>query len=233
MRRLPAIAMLGFLLCVSCEEEKRYYVSNVGDSDTVPTMSTTNVNTFISDSGYTKYFIKAPIWNMYEEASEPFWKFPEGVELEQYNKNQKVEATLRCDTAHYKSQRRIWQLDGNVVMVNVNRDTFLTNQVFWDQAKRKIYSDSFVHIVRTDKIIEGYGFESNEQMSAYEVKRPTGIFPVQRGGSSAAQASAPPGVSVGNTDDERRAPAPGRPSERPDNNGLMMFPSQPINNSTP
>lgn len=229
MRRLPAIALLGILLCVSCEEEKRYYVANIGESDTVPTMSTTDVNTFISDSGYTKYNIKAPVWNMYDEATEPYWKFPEGLELEQYNKHQKAEATLRCDTAHYKSQRRIWKLDGNVVMVNVNRDTFLTNQVFWDQAKRKIYSDSFVHIVRSDKIIEGYGFESNEQMSAYEVKRPTGIFPVQRGHAAAqpgAQPRDPEPVS-----DERRAPAPDRPSQRPDNDGLMMLPSQPINTS--
>lgn len=220
--------LLTLLLCVSCEEERRYYVPNVGDSDTVPTMSTLDVNTFISDSGYTKYFIKAPLWNMYEEAAEPYWKFPQGVELEQYNKLQKTEATLRCDSAIYKNQKRIWQLDGNIVMVNVNRDTFLTNQVFWDQARRKIYSDSFVHIVRADRIIEGYGFESNEQMSAYEVKRPTGIFPVQKGpNQGTASVSATPS---GDYDEEaRRAPAPGRPSQRPDNSGLMMLPSQPFN----
>lgn len=222
--------LVGMLLCISCDEERRYYVANVGDSDTVPTMRTVDVNTFISDSGYTKYYIKAPVWNMYDEAAEPFWKFPEGVELEQYNKQQSTEATLRCDSAIYKNQRRIWQLDGNIVMVNVNRDTFLTNQVFWDQARRKIYSDSFVHIVRSDRIIEGYGFESNEQMSAYEVKRPTGIFPVNRDNkkpSEPAQASAADTPA----DAPRRAPAPGRPSERTDDD-LMMLPAQRFN-STP
>ncbi len=219
--------LLALLLCVSCEEERRYYVANVGNDDTVPTMRTVDVNTFISDSGYTKYNIKAPVWNMYDEASEPFWKFPEGVELEQYNKNQKTEATLRCDSAIYKNQKRIWQLDGNIVMVNVNRDTFLTNQVFWDQARRKIYSDSFVHIVRSDRIIEGYGFESNEQMSAYEVKRPTGIFPVEKNKPPTSGASRPSVAE--SSDDVRRAPAPGRPSERPDNDGLMMLPSQRLN----
>lgn len=227
MRRLPAIALMWILLCTACEEEKRYYVANVGDSDTVPTMSTLDVNTFISDSGYTKYFIKAPLWDMYDEAAEPYWRFPDGVELEQYNKHQKLEATMRCDTALYKSQRRIWKLDGNVVMVNVSRDTFITNQVFWDQAKRKIYSDSFVHIVRADKIIEGYGFESNEQMSAYEVKRPTGIFPVQKGATGPGGTQ--PQQQAADYDEERRAPAPERPSQRPDNNGLMLLPAQPLN----
>lgn len=220
--------LLTLLLCVSCEEERRYYVPNVGDSDTVPTMSTLDVNTFISDSGYTKYNIKAPLWDMYDEAAEPFWKFPEGVELEQYNKQQKTEATLRCDSAIYKNQKRIWQLDGNIVMVNVNRDTFLTNQVFWDQSRRKIYSDSFVHIVRADRIIEGYGFESNEQMSAYEVKRPTGIFPVEKGNP---RGGATPSAQSADDDDDgsRRSAAPRRPSERPENSGLMLLPAQQIN----
>lgn len=227
MRRLPVILLMSLLLCASCEEERRYYVANVGDDDTVPTMRTVDVNTFISDSGYTKYNIKAPVWNMYDEAAEPFWKFPGGVELEQYSKLQKTEATLRCDSAIYKTQKRMWQLDGNIVMVNVNRDTFLTNQVFWDQARRKIYSDSFVHIVRSDRIIEGYGFESNEQMSAYEVKRPTGIFPVEKNKRQASPSSQPPASE--DIDDTRRAPAPGRPSERPDHDGLLMLPSQRIN----
>ncbi len=232
MRLLPVIMVLALLLCISCEEERRYYVPNVGDTDTVPTMRTTDVNTFISDSGYTKYYIKSPIWNMYDEASEPFWKFPEGVELEQYSKQQKTEATLRCDSAIYKTQKRLWQLDGNIVMVNVNRDTFLTNQVFWDQARRKIYSDSFVHIVRSDRIIEGYGFESNEQMSAYEVKRPTGIFPVNKERKTAGSAPAP-AADDSYSDDPRRSPAPRRPSDRPENNGLMLLPSQPLNRNTP
>ena len=40
-----------------------------------------------------------------------------------------------------------------------------------------MYSDSFIHIERSDRIIEGYGFESNEQMTDYVIRRPSGIFP--------------------------------------------------------
>lgn len=190
MRALPLmiLLMIATLLLASCEEEKHYYVPNIGNNGEVPTMSTLDVNTFISDSGYTKYFIRTDIWDMYDECNDPFWKFPTGVELEQYDNGHNIESTLRCDSARYFTQKRIWKLDGNVVMVNVQNDTFLTNQVFWDQTHRKIFSDSFVHIVKTDRIIEGYGFESNEQMTVYTVKRPTGIFPVNK--EQNAQASA-------------------------------------------
>ena len=91
------------------------------------------------------------------------------------------------------------------------RDSFLTNQLFWNRTSRKVYSDSFVHIVRTDHILEGYGFESDEQMNAYNLKHPTGIIPVERNrfGTTAAtttqtdsNAKAPAGAAG-----RRRAPA--------------------------
>lgn len=192
MPRRSGITGLRMILCAivaavavasvlsSCEEEKKHYVKNIGDGERTPTLNTINVETFISDSGYTKYFIKTPLWSMYEEAKEPFWLFPKGVELEQYDTKLAKVASMRCDSAKYLSTKRIWRLDGHVVMVNTARDSFLTKQLFWDQAKRKIYTDSFIHIVRQDRIIEGMGFTSNEQMTAYTIKRPMGIFPIGR-----------------------------------------------------
>ncbi len=193
MRRLPIIVIgaVAADLMMSCGGDDHNYVPNIIDGDNSPTMTTVDVNTYISDSGYTRYYITAPIWKMYEDAKEPHWKFPDGLELEQYDRDLQVTANMICDSATYFSQKRLWRLDGNVVMVNPQRDSFLTQQVYWDQAKREVYSDSFVHIVRSDRIIEGYGFTSNEPMTAYTVNRPTGIFPAKRK-EEAAPASAEP-----------------------------------------
>ena len=179
MRRLPFIVLVT-LLAAACGEERKSYVPNVGDGNSTPTMTTLDVNTFISDSGYTRYHITSDIWQMFEEAKEPFWRFPVGLFLEQYDLAMKPEADIRADSAVYFSRRRIWRLDGHVVMVNVQGDSFLTNQLFWDQQQRKVYSDSFIHIVRTDRIIEGYGFESDQSMRYYSVQHPTAILPVER-----------------------------------------------------
>ena len=108
------------------------------------------------------------------------WKFPKGLNLVNFDLEMKPAAAMRCDSATYFSQRRLWRLDGNIVMVNVQRDTFLTEQLYWDQNQCKVYSDSFIHIVRTNHIIEGYGFESNQEMTQYNVNRPTAIIPVDR-----------------------------------------------------
>ncbi|MDE6396729.1 MAG: hypothetical protein K2K84_05615, partial [Muribaculaceae bacterium] len=39
------------------------------------------------------------------------------------------------------------------------------------------YTDSFIHIVKSDRIIEGYGFTANEQMTEYTIHHPTAIIP--------------------------------------------------------
>ena len=183
MLAFPAAAVLSWiaatLLC-GCGQEQKRYVPNVGDGMTTPTMATSDVSTLISDSGYTRYHLTAPAWLMFEDAEEPFWRFPEGLELQQYDLEMQPSANVVCDSAIYCSRKRLWQLDGNVVMVNTEADSFLTQQLFWDQNARKIYSDSFIHIVRTDRIIEGYGFESDQSMLYYTVNRPTAILPVER-----------------------------------------------------
>lgn len=140
-------------------------------------MSTSDVSTLISDSGYTRYHLVAPVWQMFEDAEEPFWRFPEGLELEQYDMQMNPAANVVADSAIYYSRKKLWQLDGNVVMVNTQADSFLTQQVFWDQTERKIYTDSFIHIVRTDRTIEGYGMVSDQNMLYYTVNRPTAILP--------------------------------------------------------
>lgn len=180
MHALPAAAaLLGAVawLFSGCTPEKQHYVPNTLGGGLTPTMSTADVTTLISDSGYTRYKVVTPLWQMFEDADEPFWRFPEGIELEQYDHDMNPESNVVCDSAIYYSRKRMWRLDGNVVMVNTERDSFLTQQLFWEQTSRKIYTDSFIHIVRSDRIIEGYGFESDQNMLWYSVKTPTAILP--------------------------------------------------------
>lgn len=176
--QLCAIAVLTTAACVACGGDEHTYVHNV--SANTPTMTTTNVVTLISDSGYTRYNIATPLWEIYDNVADPYWRFPDGLELQQYDLTLNPQAGMRCDSATYFSQRRLWRLDGHVVMVNVNGDTLLTQQIFWNQLNQEVYSDSFVHIVRQNYVIEGYGFTSNQTMTAYNVNRPTAIIPMTR-----------------------------------------------------
>ena len=164
------------MLLISCKEEKKSVMDNV-DPETFPTMSTTDVSTLVSDSGYIRYHLTTDLWLVYDEAVEPRWTFPTGINMQRYDDTLGVNATFVADSATYLSSKRIWQFDGNVRMKNVNGDSFETQQLFWDQNQKKVYSDSFIHIERIDRILEGYGFNSNEDMTEYTITRVSGIFP--------------------------------------------------------
>lgn len=181
LKFLPAMVLLiALALASSCGEEKKSYVPEIKNASEVPTMVTRDVETFISDSGITRYHITAKIWNIYDEAKVPRWTFPEGVFLEQYDNLFRQSAKVVCDSATFFSEKKLWRLDGDVVMVNVARDTLMTKQLFWDQRAKRLYSDTaFIRIVSQKRTIEGYGFNSNEYMTDYTIKKPTAIFPAK------------------------------------------------------
>ena len=189
LRMLPLLAVSAIAMATSmvtgCKEGDPVAMGNV-DSSQAPTMLTRNVETLISDSGVTRFRIVTPIWYVYDEVDEPYWRFPEGLNLEKFDNFFRKEATVTAGSARYFKNKQIWRLDGNVNITNVMNEKFLTNQLFWDQRQHKLYSDSFIHIERPDKVLEGYGFDSNEQLTRYTIRNVSGIFPAGafRNGSS-------------------------------------------------
>lgn len=201
MRLLPAAALvaaaaMSTTVTTSCKDDSSLDTADVDTSVVIPTMLTRDVETLISDSGVTRYRIVTPIWYVYDEVEEPYWRFPEGLNLDKYDNFFRTEATVRADSAIYLKRKQTWQLDGNVSISNVMNEKFLTQQLFWDQRTHKLYSDSFIHIERTDRVLEGYGFESNEQLTRYTIKKVSGIFPASEFKSKGRQAEEEPADSV-------------------------------------
>lgn len=193
LRLLPLATALSFvgISVVGCNDEKSTdVVHREINSEIVPTMMTRNVETMISDSGITRYRITTPMWLVFEDAKEPRWSFPEGMYLEKFDMQFRSDASIICDSATYLSNKKLWKLDGNVNISNVQNEKFLTQQIFWDQRSKKVYSDSFIHIEKSDRIIEGYGFISNESMTNYTINKPSGIFPMSSLHKSKADSTA-------------------------------------------
>ena len=201
LRLLPAAALvaaaaMSTTVTTSCKDDSSLDTADVDTSVVIPTMLTRDVETLISDSGVTRYRIVTPIWYVYDEVEEPYWRFPEGLNLDKYDNFFRTEATVRADSAIYLKRKQTWQLDGNVSISNVMNEKFLTQQLFWDQRTHKLYSDSFIHIERTDRVLEGYGFESNEQLTRYTIKKVSGIFPASEFKSKGRQTEEQPTDSV-------------------------------------
>ena len=173
---------VGLLMLLSaCGEDDKLGVVNAVDASKMPQLSTRNVSTLISDSGYTKYKVLTPLWNVYGAAQgEPYWDFPEGVYLRQLDRDLQVVSTVAADSAVYFPNRKLWELYGDVEIDQKDKAYFSSQRIFFDDRQRRIYSDVFIHIKTPTQILEGIGFESNDNLTRYRVIRPTGMFPTHQ-----------------------------------------------------
>lgn len=190
--------LVAAIAVIACRDEVKSVVDHDTDPETVPTVLSRNVKTLISDSGITQYRITTKLWYIYSLATKPYWFFPEGLYLEQFDEKFNTAASIQCDSAKYFVDNKLWRLDGNVRIWNVNKELILTNQLFWSQRDQKVYSDSFIHIEKADRTLEGYGFVSNERMTTYTLHRPSGIFPYDENRTPVGQRQSAPADSTEN-----------------------------------
>jgi len=161
-----------FISFAGCSGEKKEYVDIPFDGNKVPTMATDSITELISDSGLIRYKLITKTWLFYDRATEPYWHFPDGVYLEQFDTNFQIEATLKADTVWNYRIQNLWKLKGNVFIRNSADETFKSNELFWDQKSGKVYSNAYIEINRPEKaLLKGYGFESNQQMTEYQIKK--------------------------------------------------------------
>ena len=179
-KRIASIALVLALFVSSCGRGSEVqHDTETQSREQVAVLLTDTVSTLISDSGITRYRIEAPQWLMYDRTEPPYQEFPSGIYLEQFDQDLSVQASLKADYAYYDEQAQQWTLRGNVHALNRKGEQFDTPELKWDQATHRVYSDTTIHITREKSIIEGVGFDSNEEMSKYTILNPTGVFPVE------------------------------------------------------
>ena len=177
-RKFPVFIVAALVLIAGCKDDNKLGVEREIDTSRMPQLSTRNVSTLISDSGYTKYKVVTPLWNVYGgEAKEQYWDFPEGVYLRQLDHDLEVVSTVAADSAVYTPNKKLWELYGDVEIEQKDQAYFFSQRIFFDDRQRKIYSDTFIHIQTPTQTLEGIGFVSNQEMTNYRVLRPTGTFP--------------------------------------------------------
>ena len=85
---------------------------------------------------------------------------------------------ITCDSAYYDEEKMLWSLNSMVTITNANGGKIETNQMYWDRKTNKYYSESFIRMQAQDKVLEGYGYESNDRITTYKVRKVQAIVPV-------------------------------------------------------
>lgn len=192
MRRILHFLSLYICICLaaSCSGSGHVGPADAVEGDEIATMITYDATMLISDSGVIKYRAITPTWIRFgDEAKEPYQYFPDGIEFEQIDTTFAATETIVADTAYNWENPQLWHLIKNVRVTSTKGEKFMTEELYWDMRRHKVYSDSFIHIERMDNIIEGYGFTSTDDFSQYEIKQTSGIFPVREQQETPADSS--------------------------------------------
>lgn len=177
-------AAVMFVLFPACSGKDKNLAEAITERDSLPSMRSLGVTTLISDSGITRYKIITEEWTVFDKKDPPYWAFEKGVYLEKFDSLFRIDASIKADTAYYYEKKKLWELRSNVSIRNLKGDKFDTELLFWDEKKEEIYSDKFIRIEQEDKTITGYGFESNQELTEYQIRNTTGIFTVEDNAST-------------------------------------------------
>ncbi len=167
------------LLFNNCKGGNKALGEAIVERDSLPSMVTLGATNLVSDSGVTRYRIETEEWEIYDKKKPPYWAFEKGVYLEKFDSVFNIEASIKADTAYYYMDDKLWKLVSNVDIENMKGERFETDLLYWNEATEKVYSDEFVRITQPDRIITGYGFESNQQLTNYRILNVQGIFYVE------------------------------------------------------
>jgi|WetSurMetagenome_2_1015567.scaffolds.fasta_scaffold171285_2 LPS export ABC transporter protein LptC len=112
---------------------------------------------------------------MYEDRKETLL---EGVKIDFYNQNEIHSSTLTSLKGRVDDKsKNMWAID-SVVCVNDSGVILTTDELMWRHKDKKIVSDKFVTIISPKEKIQGYGFESDQNLRNYVIYKITYITSV-------------------------------------------------------
>ncbi len=151
----------------------------VTGKDKLPAETSTNLVILYSDSARVKVKVQAPKLERFT-GDVPVTILPQGVLVEFFDDNLQVNSTLSSKYAIRKDSENKMEARNDVVVVNRRGEKLNTEHLIWDENTARIYSNEFVKITTSDKIIMGDGFEANQDFTQYKIFKIRGTIALEK-----------------------------------------------------
>jgi len=184
--RIAVLVTGAAILFFGCEKNNIEKIKAFSSPENLPIQEATNFQTLFTDSGEVRFSLKTPKLLRFENDGNPFVEFPEGIELVKYDADQNIISSITANYAKQYPKEDKWEAKNNVIATNLNGDTLKTEHLIWEEESEKIYTEEFVKIIRTDQIITGIGFESDQTLENWRIKNPKGTIYVELENNSQA-----------------------------------------------
>ena len=155
-------------LFTACENdiEKINFLSNSND---YPDVIVHDIETIYSDSAKVKVKMIAKVLKQYNNAEKPYSEFPKGIHVFFFDDSLQLESEIKANYAIYYNEEKLWHAKGNVIARNLkSKEQLESEELFWNEEKEEIYSESFTKIVNENGTFYGEnGFKSDQSLTDY------------------------------------------------------------------
>ncbi len=133
----------------------------------LPVQEGWNSTVIFSDSGKTRAILYYGHMRMFD--SPPETLLDSSIKVDFFNENEIKTTTLTALNGKVNNITNDLYANDSVVAVSDSGVTLKTQELMWRNKDRKIVSDKFVTIVSPKEKIQGYGFESDQNLRNYTI----------------------------------------------------------------
>jgi LPS export ABC transporter protein LptC len=166
----------GIFFSCSNDVEK---VNAITDKKTYPEFTVKDMHLLRTDSGKIVVRIEAPVFDRYQ-TDDSYIEFPKGVKVYMYDEYPHIQSSITANYAKQFEAKKIWEARNNVVAVNFKGEKLNTEQLFWDENKKIIYSEKFTRVITPDGVFYGQnGFEADQSFTRWKLLNTSGTVNVK------------------------------------------------------
>ena len=143
-------------------------------------MTAKNIEVTFSDSGRIQAKLYSVLLEQYE-TPEQYSEFKHGFRVNIFDSALHTETSISANYGKRRDYLRLMEARGNVIVRNeVKKQQLNTEELTWDENKRKIYSSARVKITTNDKVVFGKGLKSDESFTDYTILHVYGQMMVKK-----------------------------------------------------
>ena len=157
--------------------------SQIGETDRIdpsvtPTQRIYDMFAVQTKNGAVSMRLEADLMEHFDTDTVSYDSFPEGISVYGYTEEGLLESVIVADDARHivpkeRDRDEIWEAFGNVILHNViEQETMETDTIYWDQAKKEVYTDCYVKIYSRQGFLQGFGMRSDDHVRNSILYRP-------------------------------------------------------------
>ncbi|VAX27552.1 hypothetical protein MNBD_IGNAVI01-2464 [hydrothermal vent metagenome] len=166
------VFIIAAILMMSCaDDEIKPEIDLTLEEENMPVQESWDSKVIFTEEGKLQGILYSDHMREYKEPKE---KLLNGVKIIFYNKEGKPTSQLTAKKGKIDELTQDMYAIDSVVAINDSSHVKLeTDELMWRKKDEKIVTDKFVRITSDEEIIEGYGFESDQQIRNYVIRNVT------------------------------------------------------------